>query len=69
MLTPHTPNRGSYAAWLTAAATAHRSGGLDAKAEAERLYTEMKYAERRAARSRARMKISNRPTGSEWRRA
>lgn len=47
--------RKAYAAWLNAAAEAHRSGDVGAKAVAERLYIESKAIERRSQRSRARL--------------
>jgi hypothetical protein len=48
--------RAAYAAWLAAAAEAHRTGSEDLKARAERLYIESKWIERRAAKARAAMK-------------
>ena len=45
----------AYAAWMTAAADAHRSGNAELKAKAERLYIEMKHIERRTNRSRSLM--------------
>ena len=59
----------AYAAWLTAVAAAHRSGNPDDRQRAERLYIESKHIERRVQRTARRMKIDNRPTGSEWRTA
>ncbi len=45
----------AYSRWMDAAALAHRTGDPEAKAKAERLHTEMKFAERRSNRSRALM--------------
>jgi len=45
----------AYAAWMTAAADAHRTGSEDLKAKAERLYIEMKHIEKRTNKTAARM--------------
>lgn len=57
MLHPNDLNQSSktYAAWLTAATLAHRSGDPESKARAERLHTEMKFAAKRERSRRARM--------------
>lgn len=59
----------AYAAWISAASAAHRTGRSDDRARAERLYIERQHIERRVQRTVRRMKIDNRPTGSEWRTA
>lgn len=47
--------RGTYAAWLTAAALAHQTADPLLRQRADRLHTEMKYAAKREQTRRARM--------------
>ena len=49
----------SYAAWLTAAAAAHRSGDPELKARADRLHMEHKVAAKRERSRIARMTRNN----------
>ena len=59
----------AYAAWITAAAVAHRTADPADRKRADRLHVEMLYTERRVQRRTAKMNRDNRPTGAEWRTA